>query len=585
MTVLLIPSLVVVSEETKNDDDCTIYLAPSTIEGAGLGIFTSIPLASNTVIGVSDVIVPIIDLRDHHPGAFFWLLSDYVWDGIQMMGMQRESDPYDPTDFPPVDAFAPGFDCAINCHLGILNVDRTLPSYDTNLPHRSKYPSAGSMTSYWNSSTFTITDVPAGAELFKFYGDDWFMSRPSNFKDVPLSKDYPEAEALLKRTKYLMQERWGLSEKVQRDLYDAIVSLQSPVLNALPRSIDQMDQVLEKGISSILQPHHLRDNLQDMPEARCMESIVAGQSLIEGAGRGGFAAWSFQEGEVITGSPLIHIHEKELLNLFSRENRLIESSHVVGKQLLMNYCWGHPETALLLCPYGSGVNYINHSRKRANVKIQWAPNGHIGQDDAWFHWSLRRMTSSFRPNLAWDFIALRDIAEGEEILIDYGDEWVDAWEEHVAEWQTADKPSEYAEYKSAAEWNELFKEADIRTEEERLENPYPDHIDVVCHTTVKLNTYLQQQKGEIWDITMDGVPCRVNRRQKDADDETYYTVGVVGDPSGEREKVHRKMLRFRDQHYSTDMHLEGAFRKEATIPDDMLPVAWRRNKRRRHDEL
>jgi hypothetical protein len=27
--------------------------------------------------------------------------------------------------------------------------------------------------------------------------------------------------------------------------------------------------------------------------------------------------------------------------------------------------------------------------------------------------------------------------------------------------------------------------------------------------------------------------------------------------------------------YTTDMHLEGAFRKEATIPDDMLPKAWR----------
>jgi SET domain-containing protein len=49
---------------------------------------------------------------------------------------------------------------------------------------------------------------------------------------------------------------------------------------------------------------------------------------------------------------------------------------------------------------------------------------------------LSQLKQSRQPQLAWDFVALRDIDQGEELLLDYGDEWVVSWEKHVDAWQT-----------------------------------------------------------------------------------------------------------------------------------------------------
>ncbi|KAI2504262.1 hypothetical protein MHU86_10189 [Fragilaria crotonensis] len=332
-----------------------------------------------------------------------------------------------------------------------------------------------------------------------------------------------------------------------------------------------------------------------MPDARCFESIVPGQSTIEGAGRGGFAAWSFQKGHIITGSPLMHIVDKKGLEMYDLSNHgdgsTLDPPEVVAHQLLLNYCWGHPKTDLILCPNGAGVNLLNHSRERANVKILWAPDGQLSHDDSWLSTSVKDMSKTYQPHLGWDYVALRDIEEGEELFIDYGDEWVTAWEDHVEEWQNAERPSEYAEYMSAAEWNELYAEADIRTVREQRKSPYPDNIEVVCHPSVNANAYEERQlEGSMWNlwtIAEDGVPCKVTARTSTAAGKTFYTVKMdAGKSVLVRKKVMREMLRFRDAEYSTDMHLDGVFRKEATIPNDMLPMAWRRQEvRAEHDEL
>ena len=564
---------------------CSLYVAPSTIDGAGLGVFTSEPIAKGAHVGLSDIVIPIVDLNTHHP-KLEWMLHDYVWEGKYNMGMHREGKDNS------LDAYAPGIDCAVNSHLGLINVNRKWPIYDTTLPHRYKYPSAGTMTAYWNNfSSYAKVDVPAGAELFKDYGDAWFTSRDDVFGNIPFEEHYRAAAPLLLNISTLLQDTVTLSEEAKHDLYNVMLSPKSRTLNALPRHAHQIDMAVKEGIRSVLQMDHIRDNLQDMPDARCWDSIVPGQSTIEGAGRGGFAAWGFQKGQVITGSPLMFISDKKHLEMYEREDDdgdELDEPELCAHQLVMNYCWGHPETDLLLCPYGSGMNLINHSRKGANVKIQWAPQGHLGQDESWLRTSVQDMDT--RPYLAWDYVALRDIAEGEELFIDYGDEWVTAWETHVAAWQDTEKPGEYEDYMSAAEWNELYADDDIRTMRELRENPYPDNIEVVCHPSVNANTYETKQQSfpvsALWHIAQDGVPCTVKARIS-SDDGTHYTVemdameGVLT-----RRKVLRKMFRFRDVLYSTDMHLEGVFRKEATIPDDMLPLAWRKQEvHAEHDEL
>jgi len=44
---------------------------------------------------------------------------------------------------------------------------------------------------------------------------------------------------------------------------------------------------------------------------------------------------------------------------------------------------------------------------------------------------LWRWGTKDKAGLSFDFVALRDIESGEEITIDYGSEWEDAWQEHL----------------------------------------------------------------------------------------------------------------------------------------------------------
>ena len=38
-----------------------------------------------------------------------------------------------------------------------------------------------------------------------------------------------------------------------------------------------------------------------------------------------------------------------------------------------------------------------------------------------------------------EYVALREIQEGEEVLVDYGTEWEAAWDEHVKTWKPVEE--------------------------------------------------------------------------------------------------------------------------------------------------
>ena len=64
-----------------------------------------------------------------------------------------------------VTALWPGLDCAINCHLPLINVKKAHPDIDYLGLHRSKDPMAGAMTPYRGGTTKVIQPIPAGGEL------------------------------------------------------------------------------------------------------------------------------------------------------------------------------------------------------------------------------------------------------------------------------------------------------------------------------------------------------------------------------------------------------------------------------------
>ena len=171
-TLALLVSLAHSSSDSDNDDSCGLYLAPSTIPNAGLGVFTTRPLQEGQVVDTpSDLCIPIVDQKWHMGRKdFFWTPSEYVWNG-DVMNMHHESEVRN-----GVKGFCPGaLDCATNCNLALINVGKSTPHWDTAGLHRQTDEGAGAISPYRGGTTPVIADIPAGGELFKHYGDHWYV--------------------------------------------------------------------------------------------------------------------------------------------------------------------------------------------------------------------------------------------------------------------------------------------------------------------------------------------------------------------------------------------------------------------------
>jgi hypothetical protein len=534
-----------------------------------------------------------------------WCVQDYVWSGITMgMGLESTS--------AEVTALWPGLDSAINSLIPLENVHRAFPLHSSHgddlpyLPHRSLDPGAGAITTYRAAQTIVKKAIPPGGELFKSYGDDWFVTRPHYFDDgFPLTSSFPKAQAILAKFQAFDFP----------PLYDVILEIRetwkasSRVLNALPLSKEDLMLALEEDITQIYQKNATRTLEWLRINGSCVDHIVHKPSTIAGAGEGAFAKRRLPKGTIITGTPLITIADESLLNLYTvpeEDDDASASDEHDGRQrhlkhVIYNYCFGHESTSLLLFPYAAvGALFINHgSGRKTNVRVRWAKPGELRHNDSWFKVSPDRLSDRIsEPQLGIEYIAIRDIEEGEELLLDYGDKWDKAWKEHVANW----RPSELGSI--ASDWNQ--GSSPVRTKDEELRNPYPSSINVRCHVDLlkeeeKWTGQWSRYGGhpdEYFDVY--GLPCEVLERSPD---NSSYKVAIATDkftflpvPHSEfnsdckfvRHKVPRKAIFFLDAPHKSDLYLENAFRFSVQLPDEMVPQAWRNkhySKQNDHAEL
>lgn len=137
----------------------------------------------------------------------------------------------------------------------------------------------------------------------------------------------------------------------------------SRLLNALPETYMEAAIAALGEIADVFQPNATRDIGWLKEHGRCVDHIMPGVSTLPNAGRGAFAKRFIPKGTIISGSPLLHMFEEVLemydlvySNLTGARRRPWSRS---GYQLLLNYCFGHHESSLLLCPYGSGKTIIS----------------------------------------------------------------------------------------------------------------------------------------------------------------------------------------------------------------------------------
>ena len=298
---------------------------------------------------------------------------------------------------------------------------------------------------------------------------------------------------------------------------------------------------------------------------------------------------------------------------------------VNNRNLLLNYCYGHPNSDLLLLPFGPLVNFINHGGgEKANAKIRWhqvKKESHTNENlerrkehhhPEMFDWPGDLVAITHGKGLMIDIVPTRDILEGDEILIDYGQEWDDAFTVHKTMWNSkANSKHRKHGYINADDYVKRHNSDKIHTLTERQQGAhyeYPENMEIFCYYAIHLQQQEQQKLGNELDHggeedsntnyyswNDDGThsclrPCKVLSRYKN---DQYHTIKlqkrhnmrVVDSCEIDSDiiisDVPKQAIRIVNKPYTTDVLLKVAFRHEIGVPADFYPEPWMKKKLRK----
>jgi len=578
----------VVHSSLPSDDDslardaeqqCGIWFAKSTIPGAGLGVFAGRDFAKGQeLLASGDIVTPIVDLLMHHPeneNDFLWF--DYTWSSASLF-MDHEG-------VHDVHGASPGMGAAVNSILDLANIHESIPEYDEAGLARGD-PGAGAFSPYHNRRTFAKVNIQAGQELLEDYGDDWFTSRTHELGYLPISGDYEKAQKLLDRFNALSK----LLPKMEmlRDIWNIFV-LNNPIKSesrtfpALPTTWNEIVETMEKGLLAYKNEQHSVSLNWLKDHGICGDNLVAKQSSLPHSGRGAFAHRPLKECSIVALIPMIHLPNRGVLDMYKVENKtFIDRTTVIAKQLLLNYCMGHNQSTLLLCPYGALTTLINHNQTRANVKLQWASPERSNHEPTWLNMTVDQLGKIQTARLSMELVALRDIQEGEEIMLDYGNEWEMAWQQHLNSFDYS-----FSSYLSAPHFNaDLAKP--LRTVFDILQygSPYPENVQVICSLAFSQPDSVwmpQWQVGAIMDFidqtNENWRPCEIVNRQVDGNSNYWYTVVVRNfeDINDFRKfsRVPREAIRFLDRPFMSNLFWSRSFRHDMRVPEELFPHSWK----------
>jgi len=583
------------------ENECTIFLAESSIPNSGQGMYTIKDISRGSPIGEPDVEILCDDLPSNHK----WLLGNYFWSAEYV---------YEFFSSQEMHVFAFPIGSLANYHTSLKNAGPDSVNFNNGNISRADSPGAGAFSDV--TRVFVATrEILAGEEIFTDYGEHWLDDH--NFDDVPKVKNFNRAERivqeLLSISHDLVDEKYLETVKTIVGFYD------KKTASVLPSNEKELKFLEGNTVAS--QTINKRSIEWIKENGQCLDNIVIGSSKLPDAGLGAFAKRFIPKGELVVPIPLLQIIDRDTIKV--RHDRASPKED----RLLLNYCFGHKRSKMVLCPTTHGA-FINHyqilndsSNKECsddgpNAVIQWSNSDKTKE---WSTFSLEEIGKRNQERgLTFDVIALRDIKPGEEIFIDYGSDWSNAWNEHVENWQ-APKESHVYPHKMN-ENNDSY----IRTIYEQQNDPYPSNIQTVCayyevsnveaqvevdNSTYPENIILKEENlddlvalyhidgssfaKDDGDADQNFWPCTVYKRSEDLD---KYTVRILQSPAEEETwwteahkplfltDLSRDCIRFCDKIYSSDLYLSNAFRHFIGIPNDIFPEAWKSITEEDHSE-
>lgn len=600
---------------------CGVYLAPASIKSAGLGIFAGVDYPTGSRIGS---LPSTIGIQVTDPVALYRaeeLVSEFGWSAASVGGFAE-------ADLGDVFTLLIGDSGAMltNFHPTLGNVLPGGLAFNSNGDRSS--PGTGAFTSYDNFTFVAKTDIGAGQEILASVHDNWYddflkEKKPGIF--VPTKDDYQRADKLVTRLAEFRRNHDGhvsdaqfldMLLRIKTEMMSSPESKSNPqdanIIGLLPSSLSEFHASSEKGTAR----SQLNERSLDWLErnGRCLDDTIAsGTSHTPNAGRGAFAKRAIAEGSIITTIPLVQVMDKANLNIDVEFMQGYHQVAVSNRQLLINYCFGHRKSEMLLCPTTSAA-LVNHGTAKANARLRWSdfPRSYSASSDARGGIDSRRAVPPYMASLdeidprkmgtdaklVFDLIATRDIAEGEEIFMDYGSEWEEAWDQHVHSYDTGSSH----DYVPANVMNSEERPILLSSDPDLVHHNYlcrlepfarEDSIKTMPVEDYRANPSMEPDGWGDYTRTMyadnDYIwwwPCDVVAIDRDSSGgrPTYQTIvyekGSIDD--GREPRVIRKLknvprtgIKFVDKPYHSNQHLPSAFRHYIPIPDDIFPLHWR----------
>lgn len=450
---------------------CTLFLAESSIPNAGLGIYSGISVDANSTLPYLDVVIPIHDIELHNNyNAIIWLLSDYTWTASKL-GVDREAK--------RVKALTPGLGALANNHPTLKNIAFHGVSTDDDQEgyRRGTNPGVGSITPYYGVTHYATSSIEEGSELFHDYGALWGEKRFDKIGPMPLTEHYNQADKIIacfdifltntslsthdtlakniwndirlvrtitnQSSTVIISRHVGLaSEIIIRHLREMLSNGSCIVENvrteaALSFPYSSIKYAMSVGSARAYLPHFTRSISWLDENGRCIDGLAVAPSSFGEFGRGAFATRKFATGDVITTTPLLQLNRTLLdtyqfsMNHPGKQRKL--SPTKLGRQLLLNYCYGHRDSSLVFFPYSPAVSMLNNGGKEmTNAQLKFS--NFFWHKYDWESDSAEELLNKNTSGLIFDIITTKPISSGEEIFIDYGKEWEHAWQKHLDLW-------------------------------------------------------------------------------------------------------------------------------------------------------
>ena len=285
--------------------------------------------------------------------------------------------------------------------------------------------------------------------------DDFYQDKISRF-------DYREADKIVDAILELFHTHFPPQDDITNNI--TIMELQEEIMDfmlenvleraagkhaktirsLIPANPKKLQKVKDSGGTFMYRYPDIKKSLSWLEDnGMCLDNLRLGPSTIPDAGRGAFATRSIKQGETITVTPMLHIANQSLMDMF----RIVETtgtgenggSHLpikeydrskpMGQQLLVNYCFGHAESSLLLFPMGSLVTLINHYRPidlegessttaksdlQPNAFLTWRRGTSLTNAHEWHDMGVNELAEMNRIGLVMSVEALQDINAGDE---------------------------------------------------------------------------------------------------------------------------------------------------------------------------